>query len=69
MATDAQNLTTTRSAILAELAGITTDSPNYSVDGQQVERRRKGLLEDLKMLNEMLAALQGPVEEVSEAAT
>jgi hypothetical protein len=67
MATEAENLATARAAILAELASITTDSPDYNVDGQSVSRRRKGLLEDLKAINEQIAAIDGPYEIVSEA--
>ena len=69
MPTDLENLNTARSAILAELAAITTDSPDYSVDGQSVSRRRKGLLEDLAAVNQQIAAVAGAYEQVSRGVT
>lgn len=60
MATVAENLAsleTTRSNIIAELAAIETDTPEYSVDGQSVKPRRDSLLEQLDRVNAMIAAL------------
>lgn len=60
MATVAENLAsleTSRSNIIAELATIETDTPNYSVDGQSVEPRRKSLLDHLDRINALIAQL------------
>lgn len=75
MATDLENLQTRRSAILAELASLTSSRnggrPTYSIDGQMIDHvgYRKSLLEELKSLNEMLSAIQGPFESVDQATT
>jgi hypothetical protein len=66
VATDLENLNTTRSAILAELALITTDRLSYSVDGQSGESKRMQLLRQLAEINKLIEATQGPYEVVSE---
>lgn len=58
MASDAENLAslqTTRSNIIAQLATITTDTPEYSVDGQMVRPGRTYLLEQLEKINALIA--------------
>lgn len=62
MATEAENidsLKTTRSNIIAQLATVVTDTPEYSVDGQMVKPGRTYLLEQLKAVNELITALEG----------
>lgn len=63
MATDLENLNTTRSAILTELAAITTDRLSYSVDGQSSESKRMQLLQQLALVNSQISsAIEGPFE-------
>ena len=65
MATDAENLATTRSNLLAALAtDSASPSKSYSIDGQSVDRNgwRRSLVAELKSLNEMATALGGPFE-------
>lgn len=67
-------LKTRKTAILAEIAGLAAGSaslkskPGYSVDGQSfdwngarvsVTAYRKGLYDELKQINEMLAVAEG----------
>jgi len=77
MASDFENLKTRRSAILSELAAGQTPTgnsfrkPTYSIDGQTVswDRYRTSLYEELKTIERLIAATQGPVEVQSEATT
>ena len=72
MATDADNLAslqTTRSNIIAQLATITTDTPEYSVDGQMVKPGRTYLLEQLKQVNALIADLDSGFSVFSAADT
>jgi hypothetical protein len=68
MATDAENIATRRSAILTQLAAMTSLSignvPTYSADGQMVDHvgYRKSLIEEYKMLGDALSAAQQPTE-------
>jgi hypothetical protein len=65
------NLQTRRDAIYAELAAMTSTSvggkPNYSIDGQSVDHvtYRKSLYEELGSINDILASIGGPIEEVT----
>lgn len=75
MATDAENLATRKSAILAELAAMTSTSsggkPSYSINGQAVSHTeyRLSLYEELSRIDQLMAAAQGPFEEIGEAFT
>lgn len=72
MATDAENLLTIRSNLLAKLAEISADpKPSYSINGQSVswDQHRQSLLNEVKMINEQLAAITGPYEVVHEGIT
>lgn len=64
MATDLANLLARRSAILAELAELSASQPDYSKGNQSVQwaSLRKQLTDELKSLNEMIAAFDGPWE-------
>ena len=70
MASDLDNIKTRRSAILAELVAGTTPAgesfrqPDIALDGQNVPMvaYRLSLLAELKQLNELIAALEGPIE-------
>ena len=59
MATDAENLAAAKSALLAALA-TQAGRPDYSIDGQSVNRSE--LLDRLDKLNAALAAAEGPFE-------
>ena len=63
MPSDLENLTSRRSAILAELAAGPS-RPSYTIDGQSVDWNgyRSSLLSELTMLNEQIAAAEGPWE-------
>lgn len=66
MATDAQNLATIRSGILAALAeDAANPKPNYSIAGQSVDRAswRSSLMQELKDLNAIQDSINGPWEE------
>jgi len=69
---DATNLATSRSNLLAELASVTASpKASYSIDGQSVDHNayRRSLLAELREINELTAAIGGPfeVETVGEA--
>ena len=72
---DLDNLLTRRSNVIAELAAMTSTAsggkPSYSIDGQQVDHvaYRKSLYEELALLNQQIAILQGPFEEQGQATT
>lgn len=61
------NLKARRTAIIAELAAITTAKPTYSKDGQSVNwtEYRKGLYEELEAIGLLLQQLEGPIMVVS----
>lgn len=67
MATDAQNLATRKSAILAELAALDSTKaggkPNTTGGGDKVSidhvGYRKSLYEELAMINSMIASIEG----------
>jgi hypothetical protein len=69
MATDAENLLTRRTAILAELAALDSTKaggkPNTTGGGDKVSidhvGYRKSLYEELAMINSTLTAIQGSV--------
>jgi len=68
MASDIDNLLTRRTNILAELAALNSTKPggkpSYSTDGQAVDhvKYKLSLYEELKSLNETIAAISGPFE-------
>lgn len=74
MATDAENLLTRRSAILAELAALDSTKagglPNTTGGGDKVSidhvGYRKSLYEELAQINSMISAAEGSV--ISETA-
>lgn len=59
MPTDLENAVARRSAILVELAAMGAIGPDYSIDGQSEQRNayRKSLLEELKLLGELMQQL------------
>ena len=59
MATDAENLATAKSALLAAIA-TGAGKPNYSIDGQSVTWGE--LFDRLAKINEALSAIGGPFE-------
>jgi hypothetical protein len=63
MSSDLDNLLARRTAILAELATLAS-RVSYKIDGQEVDHNayRKSLLAELKTLNELIDAAQGPFE-------
>lgn len=75
MATDLENLQTRKSAILAELAALSTSAagglPNSTGPGTHIDHvgYRKSLYEELKMINEQIAASEGPWEVESQGIT
>jgi hypothetical protein len=64
MATDLANLLSRRSSILAELAALTASQPDYTKANQSVQwaALRRQLTDELKALNAMIAAFDGPWE-------
>ena len=68
MASDLDNLLTRRTNILAELAALDSTKPggkpSYSTDGQAVDhvKYKMSLYEELKSINETIAAISGPFE-------
>ena len=62
MPTDLELLETGRTVLVT---AISTDiaKADYSIDGQSVSRK---LLEKLKLLNEMISVLGGPIEVLTE---
>ncbi len=62
---DATNLASARSNLLAELVTVTASSQkSYSIDGQSVDHNayRMSLLKSLREINELMAAIGGPYE-------
>lgn len=70
MATDLDNATTARSAVITELAA-NTGKPDYSIDGQGVQwgARRTQLMAELEKWNEIIRILGGPFEAVMMGVT
>ena len=72
---DIDNLILRRSNVIAELAAMTSTAnggkPSYSIDGQQVDHvaYRRSLYEELAQINQQIAILQGPFEELGQAVT
>jgi hypothetical protein len=72
---DLENLLARKSSILAELAQLTAASPGgkptYSIDGQMVDHAgyRKSLYDELAILDRLIAAARGPIEQVGKAVT
>ncbi len=72
---DLDNLLTRRSNVIAELAAMNSSAsggkPSYSIDGQEVDHvaYRKSLYEELALLNQQIAVLQGPYEGRSRGVT
>ena len=66
MATDAENLATAKSALLAALAA-NGHKPNYSIDGQSVTWGE--LWDRIAKIDAALAAIQGPFEVATESYT
>ncbi len=72
---DLDNLLTRRSNVIAELAAMNSSAsggkPSYTIDGQEVDHvaYRKSLYEELALLNQQIAILQGPYEELGQAIT
>lgn len=61
--TDLERLQNIRTAILTTLETHGT-KPSYSIDGQSVSW--DSLFDRLNKINDQIAALQGPLEEISE---
>ena len=65
MATDAENIVTIRSNLLAYLATESANpKPSYSIDGQSVswDQHRTSIMQQISELNELIAAADGPWE-------
>jgi hypothetical protein len=62
MATYIDLLIRRRDAIAAELAAINISKPDYSIDGESISHasNRASLMQELKMLEEMIAQGDGP---------
>lgn len=73
MATDAQNLQTMKSNLLAYLATESANpKPSYSApNGQSVswDSHRTSIMQQVKEIDQQLAAAGGPWEEVAEGIT
>lgn len=70
MATDAENLATIKSNLLAQLATMSASpKPNYSINGQSVSWQSlyDSLWSQLEKINEQLASTAGPFEVRSDA--
>lgn len=73
MATVAANLATRKAAIAVELAAMATTTaggkPSYSINGQAVSHTeyRLSLYDELAKLDALIAAAEGPYEEIGEA--
>lgn len=69
MPTDYENLVTRRSAILAELAAMTSTSAggglNHTALGRSFDHvgYKDGLYRELAMIKEQLGALEGPIDD------
>lgn len=69
MATDAQNIATIKSNLLAALATESASpKPSYSIDGQQVDWNgyRAAMMKQIADCDALLAVAAGPWEEVIE---
>jgi len=72
MATDAEQIATIRSNLLAALATESANpKPSYNIDGQQVDWNgyRNAILQQIMTLNNLQAAAVGAFEEIGEAST
>jgi hypothetical protein len=72
MATDAEQIATIRSSLLAALATESANpKPSYNIDGQQVDWNgyRNAILQQIMTLNNLQAAAVGAFEEIGEATT
>jgi len=72
MATDAEQIATIRSNLLAALATESANpKPSYNIDGQQVDWNgyRNAILQQIMTLNNLQAAAVGAFEELGEATT
>lgn len=71
MATDVENLTTRKAAITAELAALTASAAGGKPNavgvggGDNVDHvgYKDGLYRELREINDLLSAIEGPVEE------
>ena len=67
---DSTNLQTRRSAILAELAALSSTAaggkPNSQAGGIDHVGYKDGLYRELREINTLIAAAEGPFEEISE---
>lgn len=70
MASDLQNLVARRSAILTELAACSLGSAAGGINSQAAgidhAAYKRGLLEELRAINEVIAVVEGPWECVEE---
>ncbi len=72
MATDAEQIATIRSNLLANLATESANpKPSYNIDGQQVDWNgyRTAILGQIMALNNLQAAAVGAFEALGEATT
>jgi len=72
MPTDAEQIATIRSGLLAALATESANpKPSYNIDGQQVDWNgyRTAILGQIAALNTLLSAATGVFEEIGEATT
>ena len=72
MPTDAEQIATIRSNLLAALATESANpKPSYNIDGQQVDWNgyRTAILGQIMALNNLQAAAVGAFEELGEATT
>ena len=72
MASDAENIATIKSNLLAKLATESANpKPTYNIDGQQVDWNgyRTAILGQIAALNSLQAAAVGVFEEIGEATT
>lgn len=73
MATVAENLATRKAAIAVELAAMSSSTsggkPSYSINGQAVSHTeyRLSLYEEMAKLDALIAAAEGPYEEIGQA--
>jgi len=70
MATDIENLQTRKSAILTELAAIDTDAagglPNSQASGVDHQGYKAGLYAELREIDALITAAEGPWQEDSQ---
>ena len=72
MPTDAEQIATIKSNLLAALATESANpKPSYNIDGQQVDWNgyRNAILGQIAALNSLQAAATGAFEEIGEATT